>query len=183
MDDNERKQLSDTLKKADELMIREIIREAESFLEDQLKAGLAADTRAMTLSAFMAGIVSILITGTGLLVAIHFPIWPHVVSAGVLILALCAALFSTIHAARPTGFYYRGNNPKFWASDIEKGLSLKDALAGQALLYSIGISKNVEILSENHRWAQLGLKLAGLGAIVAAFIEGLVLFIKLGHGP
>ena len=125
----------------------------------------------MTLSAFMAGVVSILITGTGLLVAIHFPIWPHVISAGVLIIALCAALFATIHAARPTGFYFRGNNPKFWASDIEKGQSLKDALAGQALLYSIGISKNVEILSENHRWSQLGLKLAGCGAVVATFIE------------
>src|SRR6266540_2414634 len=114
MDNDERKKLAEALAKADETMIREIVREAESFLEAQLKSGLAADARAMTLAGFMAGIVSILVAGTGLMVAAKIPIWPHVIATTVLVVAFCVALFSTVHAARPTEWYYAGNNPRFW---------------------------------------------------------------------
>jgi hypothetical protein len=182
MNDNERRELVGALAKADEGIIKEIIREAESFLEAQLKAGLAADARAMTLAGFMAGIISILITGTGLMVAAKIPIWPHIISTVVLVVSLGAALFSAVHAARPTAWDYAGNNPKFWVSDIEKGRLLKDALAGQAALYAAGISKNSAILSENQRWLQLALRLAGFGAVIAFAIECFVVFVRVSAG-
>jgi hypothetical protein len=182
MNDDEKKRLADALAKADCSMIKEILREAESFLGAQLQAGLAADARAMTLAGFMAAIISILITGTGLLVAANIKIGPHVIATAVLIIFLIGALFSTVQAARPTEWNYTGNNPRFWISDIEKGRTLKDALAGQAALYAAGISKNADILDENQRWARLGLRLAGFGSALAFAIEGLVIFIKVSAG-
>jgi hypothetical protein len=182
MNENERKELVKALAKADDATIKEILREAESFLEAQLKAGLAADARAMTLAGFMAGIVSILITGTGLMVATHIPIWPHVITTIVLVASLGFALFSAVHAARPTEWYYTGNNPRFWVADIERGRSLNDALAGQAALYANGISKNSALLSENQRWSRLALRVAGFGAVIAFAIEGLVIFLQFARG-
>ena len=116
----------------------------------------------MTLAGFMAGVISILITGTGLMVAAKIPIWPHVISTVVLVLSLGAALFSAVHAARPTEWYYTGNNPKFWVSDIEKRRELKDALAGQAALYAVGIAKNSAILGGESTMATARLETSGI---------------------
>jgi hypothetical protein len=136
----------------------------------------------MTLAGFMAAIISILVTGTGLMVATKIPIWPHVFSTAILIVSLGTAFFATVHAARPTGWYYAGNNPRFWISDIEKGRSLKESLAGQASLYAVGIFKNSQILSENQRYSRLALRLAGFGAVLAVAAEGLIIFIHFGIG-
>jgi hypothetical protein len=180
MDENERKKIAEALAKADEPTLKEIVREAESFLEAQLKAGLAADARAMTLAGFVAAILSISVAGTGLMVAARIPIWPHAIATIVLAIFLCLALASTVYAARPTHWSYTGNNPKFWISDIEKGRSLNQALVGQASLYARGITKNKEILDENQRYSWLAIKLVGFGAVLALAIEGLVIFIQLG---
>lgn len=179
MDDIERKKLAEVLAKAEPETIREIIREAESFLEAQLKVGLASDSRAMTLGAFLSGIVSALVAGTSLMVAAEFPVWPHIIAVSVLVVSLCCALFSTVHAARPTDWNYTGNNPRFWASDVEAKRPLHESLAGQAALYAKGISENSSILEENQKFSRLALRLATWGAVIALAIEGFVVFLKM----
>jgi hypothetical protein len=95
---------------------------------------------------------------------------------------LALGLLAAVHVARPVRFYYRGNNPKFWASDIEPKQKLHDALAGQVALYSEGITKNAELLRENQRWLWLALRLAALGAVAAGAVEGFILFFRVGAG-
>lgn len=182
MNDDERKKLRATLGGADNETLKEILREAESFLEDQFKAALAADSRAMTFAGFLAGMMSAIIAVTSLMVAAKVGVWPHIIPLGLLFIFLAAALFAAVHVTRPVRFYYRGNNPKFWASDIENKKPLSDALAGQVSLYAYGISNNAELLETNQRYMWLSLRLATWGPVIAGGVEGCILFILIGIG-
>src|SRR5262249_54988969 len=63
MDEAERKELAETLAKADLEFLREIIREGEAFLAAQLQAGLASDLRAMTFAAVIAAVLAFIAVG------------------------------------------------------------------------------------------------------------------------
>jgi hypothetical protein len=182
MDNDEQKRLRETLAGADEAILKEILREAESFLEDQFKAALAADSRAMTFAGFLAGTMSAVIAVTSLMIAAKVSVWPHIISLGLLFVCLATGLFAAVHVARPVRFYYRGNNPKFWASDIESKKTLQQALAGQITLYSEGITKNGYLLGVNQRYMWFSLRVAAWGTVVAGLIEGFILFLRVGSG-
>jgi hypothetical protein len=182
MNQNEQKELAEALSAADEPMIREIIREAESFLEAQLKVGLASDQRAMTFAGILAAITSVLVGGTASMVAAKIAIWPHILAVVGLGMGLFPGLIFALMAARATEFYYSGNNPRLWKTDVEKKQSLIRSLSGQAALYAKGIAENIRILDDNHlnlRRAQLSVS---LGIAVGAIAEFVIILTLLSRG-
>lgn len=179
MNDDNKKKLRDTLAQADEGTIREIIREAESFLASQLEAGLAADLRALTLAAVLSAIIAGLTGGTATVIAAGISIWPHILAIAAFLIASIFAFVAAIWAARPMLFDYAGNNPKFWAADVESGKSLIKAMAGQAALYAESIEDNNKVLAENNRYLTSALNLILWGFLFAVgleFVIGLMYF-------
>jgi hypothetical protein len=179
MNVDERKMLAETLGQAkDDRTLREVVRLAESFLTAQLQAGLAADLRAMTLAAVLAAMIGGLLAATAtVIVAADIKLGLHLISIALFVICLVVALFAAIHAARPTLFYYVGNNPKFFAGDIEQDKSLVQTLAEQASFYAEGIDSNNEVLDENHHCIRRALKwvlfavLFGLGGEVVIILS------------
>ena len=165
------------LEKADEPTIREIVREAESFLAAQLQAGLASDLRAMTLAVILAAILSFLVGGTASLLAAKIEIGLHVLTVAALLVTLGVALGCAVAAARPTSFDYAGSNPKFWTSDVERNHSLVRSLAGQAAQYADGIAQNSKVLSAGHYWLSMSSTWMVWAIVGAAAIE-FVLFLS-----
>jgi hypothetical protein len=154
--------LANDLKNADENMLREIIREAELFLDSQLTAGTAADQRAVTFSSVLAATAAVLIGGfvasfatTAPTIKLAWVVFP--MSAGLII----ATVFSTL-ACRPTEWRYPGSNPRHWAEDAKAKVSMVDALAEQAGLYAIAIGKNKDVLEKNARLMKWALQTSGL---------------------
>jgi len=175
MNDDERREIAKILANVDEPTIREIVREAESFLEAQLKAALAADQRAMALAAMAAAVTAILIGGTVSLIAAKVSIWPHILVIAPIFIGLFIAMFSAVSAAKPVNFRYTGNNPKFWAPDVARKQSLVSSLAGQAALYAQGIEENKGVLEDNHRNVKRALSALIYGITFAAAIEFAIL--------
>jgi hypothetical protein len=175
MDNDERKKIAAALADADEATLREIVREAESYLDAQLKSGLEADKRAMTLAAILAAVISFMVGGTASMIAAEVPIWPQISGVFILVGFLIAALFAAIHAARPTPFGYVGNDPKFWVADVANKKPLKVSLAEQASFYSRDISANADCLDENHRCVRRALTLALMGILFGTGVELILL--------
>lgn len=117
MNDDERRELAKTLREAAPNVLDEIVRQAESFLGEQLKSGLAADLRAMTMADILAAILAAFVGGTASLIAAHVKLGWHLVAAMPLAACLSAALMFAVKAARPTPFSYTGTNPTKWIPD------------------------------------------------------------------
>lgn len=171
MNDEERRKLSETLKAAKPEVLDEIVRQAESFLADQLKSGLAADQRAMTVAVILAAILAALVGGTASLVAAGVKLGWHLFAALPLAICLSLALIYAVQAARPTYFCYSGTNPTKWLPDISDARSLHASKAGQAAIYAQGIIQNRKCLDEGHRWLKLALRIASTGVLLFAAIE------------
>lgn len=183
MNDDDRKKLAETLKTADTEVLKEIVREAESFLAAQLAAGLASDQRAINSAVYLAAILAAVVGGTATLVSVGTSLGWHLVGIAWLVCCIAFALIHAVRAARPTPFSYTGNNPVHWASDIREKRPLQDSLAGQAALYAQGIRSNVECLDAAHANMNLAL-IAGvvgvLGFALGEFIIILATFAKNG---
>jgi hypothetical protein len=168
---------------ADDPTIREIIREAESFLSAQLQAGLASDLRAMTMAVILAAVLSFLVGGTASLLAAKIELGWHLLTVADLVVGLGASMLFAIYAAKPTGFDYAGSNPRFWVSDIDAGHALTRSLAGQAAQYAAGIAENIKVLDRSHRLLHRCLLSTGYaiaGALVIEFVLALTQFAKTG---
>lgn len=184
MTDDDRKKLAETLKTADPEVLKEIVREAESFLAAQLAAGLASDQRAINTAIYLAAILAAVVGGTATLVSVGKSLGWHLMGIAWLACCLTFALIHAVRAARPTTFSYSGNNPANWVSDIREKRLLHDSLAGQAALYAQGIRSNVGCLDNAHTCMNLSLVtgVAGvLGFALAEFIIILSTFAKNGH--
>jgi hypothetical protein len=171
MESEERRALAAELSAAPLDVIREIVREAESFLDAQLKAALEADKRAMTLAGILGAIISVLTGGSASMIAAEVNVWPHIWAVFVLIGFFIVALFAAINAARPTPFGFVGNDPSTWVSDIKAGKALNVSLAEQASFYSKDIKANSACLDENHRCIRMALKFALFGICFGAMLE------------
>jgi hypothetical protein len=174
MNDDERRELSKTLRGAAPDVLAEIMREAESFLGEQLKSGLAADLRAMTMAVILAAILAALVGGTASLVAAGIKVGWHVIAVLPLAACLSFALMFAVMAARPTSFSYTGTNPTKWIPDIKDGRSLHDSKAGQVAIYAQGIIQNKTCLDEGHRWLKLALRTATAGILISTLVEFIV---------
>jgi hypothetical protein len=175
MNDEERRKLSETLRTAKPEVLDEIIRQAESFLADQLKSGLAADQRAMTMAVILAAILAALVGGTASLIAAKVHLGWHLLAVFPLIVCLSWALVYAVQSARPTYFCYSGTNPTKWLPDIKDERPLHVSKAGQAAIYAQGIVRNGQCLEEGHRWLKAALRVATIGLLLFASIEFVVI--------
>lgn len=142
------------LAKANEKTLREILREAESFLSNQFKAAIAADQRALAFAgALSAGTVILF----GASVAV-FTAPDGIRSLGIIgivtALSLLRAIFLAVRSAMPGTFYYTGNIPSKWIEDIAKQKTFRKSLAEQAAHYDEEINKNSKILECNGKQMQ-----------------------------
>lgn len=171
MSDLDTKKISDTLSKADDRTIREIIRQGEAFLAAQLQSGLASDLRAMTMAVILAAILSFLVGGTASLLAAKIDLGLHIITIIELIALIGVALGCAIRAAQPTKFDYAGSNPRFWVSDIEKCYGFERSMAGQAAQYAEGIKENAMVLQRGQIWLSRALSWVVAALAGATMIE------------
>lgn len=182
MTPQERSDLADALSKADGSILKEIVREAESFLDSQLRAGLAADQRAMTFAGILGAVLSFSVAGTVTLLVNRFDLWPAGIPIGILVASLCVALFNAIYAARPIPFQYCGNDPKSFVVDIEKGKQIEVILAEQASFYSRDIKMNSTALDQNHSYLWRALMWALWGTIFSVMSVGILVLLRICSG-
>jgi hypothetical protein len=171
MTNDERRQLAETLKTATPEVLAEIVREAESFLAEQLKAGLASDQRAINTAVYLAAILAAIVGGTATLASVGNLPGSHLTGIMPLIGCLVFALWFAVRAARPTLFFYVGNNPTKWVPDIREGRSFHDSMAGQAAIYAQGIRLNIKCLGESQTSLKFSLRAAALGVVLFTLVE------------
>lgn len=165
--------ISSPLAKADEAILKEIIRNAESFLSAQLTSSLAANQRAMTFTGLLAG-AALLIMGAAGSALTKTPIDFYLSAIGFSVGAgLLAAMVLAIKAAKPTRFWYVGNTPAGWVQDVEAGKTLQQSLAEQCSHYASMISDNDECMAKADKHLLLAMRiswasLAGGGALAGA---------------
>lgn len=110
--------LADALAKADESLLREILREAERFLQSQLQAALASDHRALTFAGILAAAIALIVGACATLASVGQIKWLALTVAP-MVSCFLAALHYAAKAAEPCRFEYVGNDPAEWVVDIE----------------------------------------------------------------
>lgn len=167
--------ISKILAKADKETLHEIIREAESFLADQLSSGLAADQRALAFAgALAAGAIVVFGAGASILLGNSIPHligWMGISVSVVLILSVYRAVKSSM----PSEFYFTGNAPSEWIGDVVKKKPLTESLAEQAQHYDENIKKNGKILRENAKQMAGAIWLAWGGLLIGATLTTIIL--------
>ena len=148
-------------------MLREIIREAEIFLDSQLRAGLASDQRAITFASIVAAATAVLLGAVVTIAATNAAALNIAIALVPVILCFMISLACAFLVSRPTKFYYGGSSPRHWLEDVTQKRSLPVALAGQAKLYAEGISKNSRLLTGNAWLMRFALFWAGAGLMVS----------------
>jgi hypothetical protein len=150
-----------------ESMVRQIVQQAETYLQSQFQAGLASDQRAMT-------IASVLVTVATAAAASALAYWDKTGSLPILAAGLAGATVMLVGAglgawaARPVDFYYPGNQPSSWYH-CRRG-DLVKALGGEAENYEQHIDYNEAILRNNNRAIAWSAKLAIAAPIVAVAV-------------
>lgn len=158
-------------------MLREILREAESYLAAQLQCGLAADARATGFVTIVAAASAIVATaGFTLIYSKTGPAlgYPALLAAFGLLVSMALASYS----ARPVGFSYCGNTPSAWLGDLEKGVPLKNALAEQAAHYDEHIASNNDVLRRNAKFMTAALLVAWFGLLASGIWAGVVIALR-----
>lgn len=134
---------------ADREMLEEIIRQAESYLQAQLTAGIAADQRAMSFFGTTAAAAALIITGGVTLILqgnVHTPLgWAAIATAFGLLISIALASLT----AKPVSFCYPGNSPGEWVADILSAKGYNYALAETAAHYDDFIHENKITLDRN----------------------------------
>lgn len=168
--------LAESLKKASEVVLNEILREAESRLDAQLTTAIASDTRAMTFLGFLSAIV-VAVIGSGLAV---FATQPALAGVALLVgVGFSASAGFAFLAARPIDFEMVGNEPESWAFDIDQAKSLHESMAEQVAHYDTMIKSNraAMAISSKHmaRSANIAAATLAIGALLAgSYMAGLL---------
>jgi hypothetical protein len=157
--------------KADLDTVREIIREAEGYLQSQLSLALAADQRASTMASLFTAAGAAIVAGLiGLAASEHHdgqaPLYVGgIVATGLFIVAASLCIWSTW----PVSFAVPGNEPESWYEDIGGPREFKLLLGEQAENYQKKIARNNETLRLNARRFALG-ALFGIASAPAGFV-------------
>ncbi|MEN2980961.1 hypothetical protein P7L78_19000 [Tistrella bauzanensis] len=168
--------LGKRLARADIETLREIIREAESYLAAQLAAGVAADQRALALSGMLAAASAVIASGgISLLVGMEKDFILGSLAMAVAFGFIMAMLFSIISAA-PRVFNFVGTFPSNWVDDIERNINLSESLAEQAGHYDNILKQNNEILRKNGKMMRWSIWVAW-SSIVIGFFSGCLLVV------
>jgi hypothetical protein len=145
-------------------MARQIFAQGETFMQAQLQAALAADSRATTTaSIFVTLALAVLAGGLGYLdkAGGHPIVVASLIAGGFLLIGSGFAAW----AARPIDFYFPGNQPQQWFPGRKTALAIM--LGGEAENYDARIAYNEAKLVANHRaiyaafWFALASPVAG----------------------
>jgi len=145
-----------------EPMAREILAQGEKFMQSQLQAALAADSRATS----MAGLYITLSLAT---TAAGAGYWDKAGNISALLAciaaggSLMAAAILAAWAARPIDFYFPGNQPHQWFPG--KMNDIVTMIGGEAENYDERIAYNDERLGENQRAIRRSFMLAIIAPI------------------
>lgn len=152
-------------------LVKEILREGESYLQAQLSLALAADQRSSVVAGLFTAAAAAIIAGLITLASSEHPSHPLAIYAGgtVSVTLLIAGASLCIWAARPVNFYVSGNEPKKWYKDVEAPRELRVLLGEQAQLYQEMIEDNNKALRRNSQLFLAG-GIAGIAAPVAGAI-------------
>jgi len=159
-----------TLKTASEAVLAEILREAESRLEAQLTAAIAADQRAMTFLGFLLALVTFLV-GAAIAAATAStpsPFVAYLSTAGAV--GLMVAAFFAFVATRPIDFEFVGNDPESWLGDVTQGSLLHDALAEQCAHYDDMLKSNRRAMSESSKSLWRSSVAAGITVAICSLV-------------
>jgi len=149
----------------DEKVARQIYDQGHAFLGAQLQAALAADARATA----MAGLYTTLALAT---LAAGFAYWDKSESLSPLLAGIVAGVFLiaaaivSAWAARPTDFYFPGNQPSQWFACRKSDLA--GLLGGEAENYDERIAYNDDLLGENQRAIRAAFALAIVAPLAGA---------------
>jgi hypothetical protein len=163
--------------------LEKLEKQAETYLQEQLKAALAITQRAVTLAAILGAVIASIIGLVGTLSARLVDLGVHYAALVPLLLCLIVALSHVIRATMPERFFYAGANPVHWTDDVVQGRALDDARSEQVALYSESISDNTANLKAAQAQIASGLTWIGLGLtlfLCGEFVIVLSLFGK--HG-
>ena len=166
--------LADRLQAADRETLDEIIREAESNLQAQLTAALAADQRAVGFAGLAAAAAVVAASGGGALLLGDDPQPWMATLCIVLVVSLTLSMLLALLSARPSPFEFTGNDPANWAGSLDK--SLHANLAEMAAHYSDMIRGNQRRMRRNGRLMNAALWLAWSGLAVVTAGAGAAFF-------
>ena len=146
-------------------MARTIMEQGEKFMAAQLQASIAADARA-TASAnlFTAAAAAVFAAGIAYFGAAQPEASAILVGSIVTGMLLIASASMSFYAARPTRFYFPGNQPSQWWPHATS--DLVEMLGGESENYDARIDFNGNVLEANGDWQ----KRAGLVAVIAPIV-------------
>ncbi|MDX0679878.1 hypothetical protein GOD41_30585 [Sinorhizobium medicae] len=148
--------------------LKEVIRMSEAYIEGTLKISIAADGRAMQLSAMTAtATTALLIFGLKSLYS-----WNP---ANIIVSSACfasaafffMALLSALSAAKPREVAIPGTTLGNWGDEERLG-DLRLALWGQAVHYHDLANENLEVLGKNAKKLTRALKLLAMSPVAGA---------------
>jgi hypothetical protein len=149
---------------APDVVLNEIIRQAEARLQAQLTAAIAADQRAMTFAGLLLAAAAAMI-GTGLGASPDAKLTVPVFVTG---LGLFVSATLAIVAARPVDWDFVGNTPSAWIGSIADKQTLHDALSDMATFYAEMIDNNETAIADAAFWIRLS-----MGSALASLLIGL----------
>jgi len=117
-------------------MLAEIIREAESILDEQRTVAIAADQRAVTFAGLLVAAIGAM---TGAIASLGGRA-PLAIVAVATVLSIAASL--ALWSARPTAWRFRGNAPSQWTVDVIGERDLHSSMAEMAAHYDAAWSVN-----------------------------------------
>jgi hypothetical protein len=155
--------------RANKETLKEIIREAESYLAAQLTASLAANARALSLTGFLAT-VTVVLAGAGLNLILATP---SRVALGLICCGVAAgftgAMWVSIRAAMPTRFWFVGNSPEMWIADIKAKKPFSKSLGEMAAFYSSMIADNRECMLLSNARLNLAMQIVLMSLVGGGF--------------
>jgi hypothetical protein len=150
--------------------LEKLEKQAETFLQEQLKAALAITQRAVTLAAILGAVIAAII-GLAATLATKPEIGVHYAALAPLLIGLVFALLFITGATLPDKFYYAGSDPIYWLTDVAQGKNIDHARAEQIGLYCSSISVNAQSLGGAHRGMKAAFLSAGIGLAFALCVE------------
>ena len=171
--------LPEVLAKADLDMLKEILREAESYLGAQLTVGLASNQRAMTFATTLSAATAVIGSAAGALL-LRSP--PHLALGAVCVIVafgFLSAVWNSMKAAAPIAFAYVGNVPAGWVRDVEGGVTLVQSLAEQCAFYDEKIGENRARLERSNTQLELAMQVVFRTMIVGGAVALIVVVLEL----
>lgn len=161
------------LKQLPDIVLAEVIREAELQVQAQLQTSTAADSRALTISGSCLTAATALFGAAAALSKGEPPDYALLVVAIALAISLFVAAGLAIHSARPIAFGFPGNEPEswlpiHWRDGTGDGYALKRARIEQAMVLQENIEDNRKASKSNAALVRAGLLIAYCATLCAA---------------